>query len=52
MIMYKLKNTLSGNQIVIRLSDNAMIPFDLQNSDYQKYLEWVSQGNQPEQADE
>jgi hypothetical protein len=28
------------------------IPFDLQNSDYQKYLEWVSQGNQPEPADE
>jgi len=52
MIMYKLKNTLSGSQIVIRLSDNAMIPFDPDNTDYQAYLKWLSEGNTPTPADE
>jgi len=52
MIMYKLKNTLSGSQIVIRLSDNAMIPFDPDNTDYQAYLKWLSEGNTPSPADE
>ena len=42
--MYKL--TQNPNQVQ-RLSDNAFIPFDNNNVDYQKYLEWVSQGNQP-----
>ena len=37
---------------VIRTTDGACIPFDNNNVDYQKYLEWVSQGNQPEQANE
>ena len=50
--MYKLKNTLDGNQIVVRLSDNANIPMDEQNSDYQQYLAWVAEGNQPEPAEE
>jgi len=36
---------------VIRLSDNAFIPFAPDNTDYQAYLKWVSEGNTPEQAD-
>lgn len=32
---------------VIRLSDYASIPFDPLNPHYQKYLEWVAEGNTP-----
>jgi hypothetical protein len=52
MIMYKLVNTPSGGQIVVRLSDNANIPMDEQNTDYQEYLKWVAEGNTPLPADE
>ena len=36
---------------VIRLSDNAYIPFDPDNTDYQAYLKWVEAGNTPQAAD-
>jgi len=47
--MYKLTKENNG---VIRISDTAMIPFSLGNTDYQKYLEWLAAGNTPEPADE
>ena len=55
MIMYKLIKNPFTNELanqVIRLADNAFIPFDPDNTDYQKYLEWVAEGNTPEPADE
>ena len=36
-----------SSQCVKRLSDGAFIPFDPANTDYQEYLNWVSQGNEP-----
>jgi hypothetical protein len=52
--MYKLLQDAFGNNITViqRLSDNAFIPFDSANRDYQEYLKWVAEGNTPEPADE
>lgn len=47
--MYKL--TFFPNQ-VIRLLDNACIPFAIDNTDYQEYLKWIAEGNTPLPADE
>ena len=52
--MYKivkdiLKNTDSG---ILRIADNAFIPMDEANTDYQAYLKWVEEGNTPLPADE
>ena len=54
--MYKLYpiNKLTGepSRMVIRLTDHTHIPFNLDNTDYQEYLKWVAEGNEPEPADE
>jgi hypothetical protein len=51
--MYKLiKNQFGGINVVQRLSDNAFIPFDPDNTDYQAYLKWLEEGNEPLPADE
>ena len=53
--MYKLcEQYMQGKTIntVIRLADNAFIPFDPSNVDYQEYLKWLEEGNTPLPADE
>jgi cytochrome c len=37
---------------VKRNLDGAIIPFAPDNTDYQAYLKWVSEGNTPEPADQ
>jgi hypothetical protein len=52
--MYKLApNTWDGkpSDVIIRLSDNAAIPFDEANTDYQEYLKWLAEGNTPQEAE-
>lgn len=53
--MYKKCNNdliLGEAKSVIRLSDGACIPFDFDNTDAKEYLKWLSEGNEPEPADE
>jgi hypothetical protein len=51
--MYKLHNPIGMDHaaVVQRLADNAFIPFDPANTDYQQYLAWVAEGNEPIPAD-
>jgi len=52
--MYKKQKTdliFGDAKSVTRIFDNASIPFDPDNTDYQTYLAWVAEGNQPLPAD-
>lgn len=50
----KLTNPMTGAEAkcIKRLADNAFIPFDPDNTDYQEYLKWLAEGNQPLPADD
>ena len=52
--MYKLiKNPRTGEvNMIRRLSDTACIPMTEDNTDYQAYLKWLEEGNEPLPADE
>ncbi|MEX0934401.1 MAG: hypothetical protein WDZ42_01225 [Candidatus Saccharimonadales bacterium] len=47
----KQTNQIIGGDAVIRMDDNVQIPFDLDNIDYQIYLEWLAEGNEPLPSD-
>jgi hypothetical protein len=54
--MKKYKQIMFGGRIndtvILRIADNASIPLDPANRDYQEYLKWLSEGNTPLPADE
>jgi hypothetical protein len=53
--MYKLFKDLHGvvvDNSIIRLSDNAFIPFSSDNTDFVEYQKWLDAGNTPLPADE
>ena len=51
--MYKLiNNPLTNEPIAVFKSEVGCIPFDEANTDYQEYLKWVAEGNEPDPADE
>ena len=52
--MYQIVEHIPGKpaEQIKRLADNAFIPFDEANTDYQEYLKWVAEGNTTTPADE
>lgn len=48
---YKLFNS-GFQEFVIKVESNSYIPFDPANTDYQAYLKWLEEGNQPLPADQ
>ena len=56
MTNYKLyKDEQSGKLLsIFKIKDNQIVmslPFDPDNTDYQEYLKWVAEGNEPLPAD-
>ena len=51
--MYQTPTDFMGQpaKCIKRLSDNAFIPFDPANTDYQEYLKWLEAWNTPLPAD-
>lgn len=52
--MYKQLKNVDGSvnqRMIFRIEDNAFIPFDPANRDYQAYLKWLAEGNTPLPAD-
>ena len=53
MKQYKLQKDYTNETCAITIvGENISIPLDPANTDYQKYLEWLAEGNTPEPADE
>ena len=43
-----LDGVTESTSSILRLPDQANIPFDPANTDYQAYLAWLAEGNTPE----
>jgi len=53
MTQYKLfKSFISGETNVVIKDNKYYIPFAPDNTDYQAYLKWLEEGNEPLPADE
>lgn len=54
--MYKVRELQSDSGLthtsIIRVADGTCIPTDPANTDYQKYLAWLAEGNAPLPPDE
>lgn len=52
--MYQLipHTPMGAATCIKRIADNAFIPFEPDNTDYQAYLKWLDEGNTPLPADE
>jgi len=52
-LKYKLQNSPDNVPVAVTIIGQAItIPFDPANTDYQAYLAWLADGNQPLPADE
>ena len=49
---FENEEPIQSNSAILRIADNSFIPFDPANVDYQEYLKWLEEGNEPEPADE
>ena len=53
--MYQKINKIGNEEdttVIKRIKDNTFIPFDPANKDYQQYLAWLAEDNEPLPADE
>lgn len=50
--IYDIVRQQINTNAILRVDDNAFIPFDPANTDYQQYLKWLEEGNTPEPAEE
>jgi len=52
-MQYKLIKNNFGIEVGVEvLNENKAVPFDPANTDYQQYLAWLAEGNQPIPAEE
>lgn len=49
--MYRKTLNIDGTEstTIFRVADSAFIPADRDNRDYQQYVAWLDEGNEPEE---